>query len=69
MNIRKVRQYIKNVPNKGTPKSCLFVVFRGLEPKAFQGRPKDPPEPPTRSNLVEICTNKGARNRISVMFY
>ena len=68
-SIRKVRQYVKNVPKKGTPKRNLFVVFRGLGPKAFQGGPKDPPEHPTRSNLVEICTQKGARNWISVMFY
>ena len=26
-SIRKVRQYVKNVPKKGTPKSDLFVVF------------------------------------------
>ena len=57
------------MPQKGTPKSGRFVVFRGLEPKASQGGPKDPPELPTRSNLVEICTKKGARNWISVMFY
>ena len=69
ISIRKVRKYVKNVPQKGTPKSDSFVVFRGLEPKASQGGPKDPPELPTRSNLVEICTKKGARNWISVMFY
>ena len=69
ISIRKVRKYVKNVPQKGTPKSGRFVVFRGLEPKASQGGPKDPPELPTRSNLVEICTKKGARNWISVMFY
>ena len=45
------------------------MVFRCLEPKASQGSPKDPPELPTMSNLVEICTKKGARNWISVMFY
>ena len=58
-SIRKVRQYVKNVHQKGTPKSDLFVVFRGLEPKASQGGPKDPPEPLPRSNLIEICTKKG----------
>ena len=68
-SIRKVRQYVKNVHKKGTPKSGLFVVFRGLEPKASQGGPKDPPEPLPRSKLVENCTKKGARNCISVMFY
>ena len=68
-SIRKVRQYVKNVHKKGTPKSGLFVVFRGLEPKASQGGPKDPPEPLPMSNLIEICTNRGARNCISVMFY
>ena len=68
-SIRKVRQYVKNVPNKGTPKSALFVVFWGLGPKAFQGGPKDPPEHPTRSNLLENLPKSGGRNRISVMFY
>ena len=59
----------KRCPKKGSPESGLFVVFRGLGPKTSQGGPKDPPELPTRSNLVEICTKKGARNWISVMFY
>ena len=68
-SIRKVRQSVKNVPKKGTPKSDFFVVFRCLEPKASQGGPKDPPEPLPMSNLIEICTNRGARNCISVMFY
>ena len=69
VTIRKVRKYVKNVTQKGTPKNNSFVVFRGLEPKASQGGPKDPPEPLPRSNLVRICTKKGARNCISVMFY
>ena len=69
MNIRKVRKHVKIVAQQGTPKSDSFVVFRGLEPKASQGGPKDSPELPTRSNLFEICTKKGARNWISVMFY
>ena len=68
-SIRKVRQYVQNVPKKGPPKSDFFVVFWGLWPKAFQGGPKDPPEHPTRSNLVEILTKSGARNWIYVMFY
>ena len=68
-SIRKVRKSVKNVPQKGIPESDFVVVFWGLEPKAFQGGPKDPPEHPTRSNLVEICKKSGARNCISVMFY
>ena len=68
-SIRKVRKYVKNVPKKGSPRNCLFVVFRGLGPKAFQGGPKDHPEHPTRSNLLENLPKSGGRNRISVMFY
>ena len=50
------------MPPKGTPKSGRFVFSRGLEPKAYQGGPKDPPELPTKSNLFENCTKEGARN-------
>ena len=43
-SIRKVIKSVKNVLKKGTPKSGFLGVFRGLEPKASQGGPKDPPE-------------------------
>ena len=57
---------------KKVPRKVVFLWFFGVwsqRRSRVVPRPKDPPEPPTRSNLVEICTNKGARNRISVMFY
>ncbi len=51
---------VKTVPPKSIPESDFVVVFWGLEPTAFQGGPKDPPEHPTISNLVEICKKNGA---------
>ena len=62
----KIRQ---KCTQKRKPGKLSFCGFRGLGKNAFQGGPKDPPEHPTRSNLVKKLTKSGTRNWISVMFY
>ena len=44
--------------------NVFLNVFWGLGPKALQGGPKDPPEHPTRSNLIENCTTNGGNKII-----
>ena len=68
-SIRKVRQYVKNVPKKCTPQMRSFCGFSGSGAKGVPGWSQRLPEHSTRSNLVEILTNNCRRNRISVMLY
>ena len=49
----KVPNYVENGIKNELRRSDLFDPFEGLVPEAPQGGPKDPPEHPPASNLVQ----------------
>ena len=66
---QKSMTMLQKCTQKTYPEKLYFCGFSGSGSKGVPGWSQRPPEPPTRSNLVEFFTNKGARNCISVRFY
>jgi hypothetical protein len=59
---RNIPKSYQRVLGNDVPKSDLFVFFRGLEPKAFQGGPKDTFWDPRMSNLSQQSAKMDATN-------
>ena len=68
-NVQKSKKICQKCAPKRYPEKWSFCGFSGPGAKGVPGWSQRPPRAPYKSNLVEICTKKGARNWISVMFY
>ena len=60
-SIRKVRQYVKNVPKKGSPNKCFFCGFSGSGAKGVPGWSQRPPPSTVQGQFLSKVWQKVVR--------